>query len=111
MPCLQILTSLSFFWFLANLELSGSRIPDVRTCKSYLFVYSNLLRKLETVLKISNTAATLLLWVNVLFMPKNADFLQEKHNDISKINKALVPKGVFSETTYICLLMYQIASY
>ena len=44
-------------------------------------------------------------------MPKNADFLQEKHNDISKINKAWVPKGVFSETTYICLLMYQIASY
>ena len=37
-----IVTSLSFFGFLANLEQSGGRIPD-RACKSYVFSNSNLL--------------------------------------------------------------------
>ena len=41
---------------------------------------------------------TLLLWVKVLFWPKNADFLQQKA-DIKKIKGSLVLKGIFSETT------------
>ena len=40
----------------------------------------------------------------ILVLPKNADFLQ-KNSDISKIKKAL--KGIFSETTCGCVLMYQ----
>ena len=46
------------------------------------------------------TALTLLLWVKVLFSQENADFL-EKNADISKINRALGIKGIFSETTYV----------
>ena len=41
---------------------------------------------------------SLLLWVKLLFLPKNAD--------ISQINRAFVLKGIFSETTHV--LMYQI---
>ena len=40
----------------------------------------------------------MLLWVKVLFLPKNDNFLQ-KNADISKIKMALVLKGIFSETT------------
>ena len=44
-------------------------------------------------LKISNTGLRILLWIKVLFLPENSDFLQ-KDADISKIKKALVIKGV-----------------
>ena len=40
----------------------------------------------------------------------NADFLQ-KNAGISKIKKALVPKGTFSETTYVYVLTHQISSF
>ena len=53
-------------------------------------------------LKISNTALALLLLVKVLFLPKNAAFLQ-RNADISKIKRALVLKGIFSKTTYMCI--------
>ena len=46
----------------------------------------------------------------VLILPKNADCLQ-KSADINKIKKGLVVKGIFSETTYVCLLSYQIPSF
>ena len=32
-PCREIVTSLSFFGFLANLEQSGCRIPDTESAK------------------------------------------------------------------------------
>ena len=53
---------------------------------------------------------TLVLWVKVVFWPKNADFLQE-NTDINKINRALALKGVFSETKYVCVLTCQIGSF
>ena len=53
---------------------------------------------------------SLLLRVKVLFLPKNADFLQ-KTADINKIKKALLPKGIFSETSYVCIFTYQILSF
>ena len=31
-----------------------------------------------------------------IFMPKNADFLEEKKADINKIKRALVPKAILS---------------
>ena len=40
---LAIVTSLSFFQFLANLEKSGSRIPDAWSVKFYIFINNNLL--------------------------------------------------------------------
>ena len=49
----------------------------------------------------SDTVLTLLLWVKILFLPKNANFLQ-KNADISKIKRALVQKGIFSKPTYVC---------
>ena len=56
------------------------------------------MQKLKAKLKISNTALTLLL--RVLFWLKSANFLQ-KNADISKIKRALVLKGIFSETAYL----------
>ena len=40
---LEIVTSLSFFQFLANLEKPGSRIPDAWSVKFYIFINNNLL--------------------------------------------------------------------
>ena len=34
-----------------------------------------------------------------------------KNPDISKGGRALVLKGIFSETTYVCVLTYQISSF
>ena len=59
-------------------------------------------------LKISNTALALLLLVKVLFLPKNAAFLQ-RNADISKIKRALVLKVTFSETTYVSVLTYKVS--
>ena len=39
--------------------------------------------------------------MKVLFLPKNGGFLP-KNADISKIKRALVLKGIFSETTCVC---------
>ena len=58
--------------------------------------------------KISNRALTLLLWVKILLLPKNADFLQ-KNAVISKIKRASV--NIFSETTYVRVLTYQMSSF
>ena len=80
--------------------------------KTYIFVSGNLLsyKNWKQNYKIFNTTLTLLLWVKVLFLPKNAEFLQ-KNADISKVKRALVLKGIFSETTYVCVLMYQISRF
>ena len=51
----------------------------------------------------------LLLWLKVLHLTKNVDYLQ-KNADISKIKKFLVLKGIFSKTTYVFVLTYQISS-
>ena len=59
--------------------------------------------------KISTTALELFFKVRVLFWPKNADFLQ-KDSDI-RIKRALTLKGIFSETTYVCVLKCQISSF
>ena len=43
---------------------------------------------------------------------KNTDFLQKNKNfDISQIKRALVLKGIFSDTEYMCVLKYQIWSF
>ena len=75
------------------------RKPDSRSmvCKTYIFNNSNFLscKNWKQNWNIFNTALTLLLWVKVLFLPENADFLQ-KNTDISKIKRTLVLKGIFS---------------
>ena len=68
------------------------------------------LQKLQSGQKISNTDLTVLVSVKVLFLSKNADFLQ-KNADISKITKALILKDIFPETTLGFVLTYQISSF
>ena len=59
------------------------------------------LTKIENGTKISNTALTLSLWVKVLFWPKSIYFLP-RNVDFCKNKRALVLKGIFSETAYVC---------
>ena len=82
--------------------------PDCRciVCNAYLFINSNLLfyKNLEIDLKSPfHTALTLLLWANILFLPKKCWFFV-KNADISKIKKVLVLKGTFYKNTYVYVL-------
>ena len=60
-------------------QFGAIRKPDSghRVCKIYIFINSDCLsyKNWRQNHKISNTALTLLRWVKVLFLPKNADFL------------------------------------
>ena len=98
--CRKIVMSLSFFRFMANLEQSGSRIPDTLSVKlTFSLTATVYLSKTENRTKVSPTQLSkllaILLWVKVLLLPKNAD--------ISKTKKALVIKCIFSQTTYVCV--------
>ena len=78
-------------------------------CKTYIFFKSNPLfyKNSKQSWDISNTALTLLLLLSLL---KSAIFWK-KNADIGKINKGLVLKCIFSETTFVCVLTYQISSF
>ena len=107
--CRKIVTSLPFFQFTANLEQSRSRILDVKTYMlklTFSSIATFYLTKIENRAKRSLTLL-LLLWVKVLFWPKNADFLQ-KNAYISNIKEALVLTDVFSVTKYESVLTCQI---
>ena len=56
-----------------------------------------------------NTAVILLLWV-YYFWQKILIFCI-KYADICKIKKVMEVKSIFSKTTYMCLLTYQISSF
>ena len=60
--CREVVTSLSFLGFLANLEQSGCRIPET-VCKSYVFSNSDLLsyKNGKQNYKVSNTTHTVVL--------------------------------------------------
>ena len=64
---------------------------------TYIFINSTLLsyKNWKQNWKISNTALIILIWVKVLFLIKNADFLK-RNTDISKIKEVVVLKGIFS---------------
>ena len=71
-----------FFWLMANIQLSGSRIPDAWSIKrTFSLINKHYLNKRTE---------------------HSSDFLQKKNADISKMNGVLVLKGTFSETTYVC---------
>ena len=80
-----------------------------RASNRYVFSNSNLLsyKNWKQNWKIFSTALTLVLWVKVLFGAKNANFLQQ-NADISKTKEAQAIKGIFSKTTYGCVVTYQI---
>ena len=98
-----------------------SPIGDIIVCFSIygqfaaiLYIINNNLLSYKTwkqKLKIFNIAFILLLWVKVLFLPKNVDFF-EKNADISKIKEVLVLKDIFF-WNYICVSLhtkFQVAS-
>ena len=85
-------------FFLIYGQLAAKWISDAWL---FLLTITFYLTKTENRTKKSNTALILLLWVTVLFLPKNANFLP-KNADTSKIKGVLVLKGTFSETTYAC---------
>ena len=51
----------------------------------------------------------LLIWLKVPHLKKNTDYTQN-NADVSKIKEFLLLKGIFSETTYVFVPMYQISS-
>ena len=68
-------------------------------CKTYIFINNSnplFYKNWKQNYKICNTALILLFWVKVLFLQTNADFLQ-KSADISKVERILVPKDIFSK--------------
>ena len=97
----QILTSLSFFQFMANLEQSGSQIPDAWSVKlTFSLTVAFYLLKNES--RTKKFLTQLLIWAKVLFLTKRADFLH-KNADISKIKEVFRLKGIFSKTTFVCI--------
>ena len=96
---------------MADLEKSRTQIPDVWfMILTFSLAATFYLTKRENKTKICNTALILLLSTRVLCFIKLMIFLQ-KNVDISKINRVLVLKGIFSETKYSCVLTYQISSF
>ena len=98
-----------FFQFMANLELSGSRIQDAESIKlTFSLKVAFHLQKRKTELKILKYSShTIALSKGIIFAKKRWFFA--KNADISKIKKALVLKRIFSETKYVGVLTYQIS--
>ena len=72
--CQRTVTSLSFFWLMANLEQSGSRFPDAYSVK--------LILSLIVVFYLTHSSHVIALGNGTIFA-KNADFLQ-RNAEISK---------------------------
>ena len=110
--CRKIVKSLLFFHFTANLEQSGSRIPDAQSAKLIFtltvtfYFRKNENRTKKSLIQLSHYCFELSYYFGqkpLIFCKKNAD--------ISKIMKTVVLKGVFSKTTYGCVLMCQISRF
>ena len=81
--------------------------------KTHIFIKSNLknLTRSENRTKsIYHSFHTIALSKGTIFAKKNADFWQ-KNAGISRIKRILALKGIFSETTYVCVLTYQISGF
>ena len=106
--CQKIVTSLLFFQFAANLEQSGSRIPDAQSVNFILsLIVTFYLTKNENRIKISLTQLSLYCFESRYYFGQKMLIFCKKA-DISKIKKTLVIKGIFSEITYERLLACQI---
>ena len=100
---------------MVDLEQSGNRIPD--KCSmifTFLLIATFYLTRSENRIKIFLTQLSslipLLFSKGTIFV-KTAIFCKNKNTDINKIKKVQALKGIFSETTYLCVLMYQISSF
>ena len=104
----KIVTSLSFFKFLANLEQSGGRIPDTESAKVMFSVTVTIcLTKTENRTKnVQHSSHTIALSKGTFQDKKH--FFCKKNADINKIKGAQSLKGIFSKTMYGCVLTCQI---
>ena len=112
MSCREIVTSLSFFQFMANLEQSESRIPDTEhVTHTFSLAVTFYLTKTD------NRTKKSLIQLSHYCFEYRYQFCQKMHSfckknaDIRKAKRTLVLKGIFSETTNVCVLMYQIPSF
>ena len=98
--CQQIVTPLSFFPTMANLQPSRSKIPDLWCLKlTFSLTKTFYFTKTENRAKKSLTQLSCYCF-KVVLQPKMLIFCK-KNVDISKIKEVLVLKGIFSKTTYI----------
>ena len=97
--CQSIVMSWSYFWVMANLEQARSQIPGI-VCKTYIAINSNVLSYKKSK---RNTTFTLLHWVKVLILPKNADFFAKKtqKNSESRCIKSFIFWKNMCECTYV----------
>ena len=98
----------SFFQFMVNSEQSGSRIPDGYSAKlTFSIIVIFYPAKTENRPKnLQHNSHTIALSKGTVFTRKCCFLQQQQKNaDNSKIKKALVLKAIFSETSYVCVLL------
>ena len=97
---------------MANLEQTGSRIPDVQSAKlTFSLTVTFYLMKTENRTKKFLTQLSHIVFIKeVTIFAKKLIFCKKKA-DIIKIKTALVLKGMFSKTTYVCVPKCQISSF
>ena len=101
--CCQSVTPLSCFVNYCQFKVIWSRIPvDSLWNFDLYWKHPFTLQKLKTELKDLYHYSHTIALRKVLFLPKNAN--------IRKIKRALVLKGTFLKTKYVCVLTYQISS-
>ena len=107
----QIVTPLYFCQFLANLEQSGHRILEAQSVKlrfslNKVFVSQKLKTKLKS---LKHSSHIVPLSKGTIFAKRS--FCKKKEANISKIKRVSVLKGIFSEATYISVLMYRFLNF
>ena len=97
---------------MANLEKSGSKILDAWSVKlTFSLTVTFYITKTENRTKnLYHSSHTIALSNGTIFAQKS-QFFAKKIAVISKRKGVLVLKGIFYETKYVCILMYQISSF
>ena len=105
----NIVTSLLFFQFMANLEQSENWIPDSWSLKlTFLLIVTIYSMENKHRTKKSLTQLILLLSVKVLFFEKKKTLSFLKKCWHQQNLGVLVLKGIFSKTLYMCVLTIQL---
>ena len=105
----NIVTSLLFFQFMANLEQSENWIPDAWSLKlTFLLIVTIYSMENKHRTKKSLTQLILLLSVKVLFFEKKKTQRFFKKCWHQQNLWVLVLKGIFSKTLYMCVLTIQL---
>ena len=104
--------SISYWWYLLEADFLCFYIVLWKWINSRRYENRSTFYSLVPGAKDKRTILTLIcswqLWVKLLFLLKNTNFLQKKNAVITKIKTALVLKAIFSETAHVCVLTCQI---